>query len=67
MCTIYDDYMMYGSCNIRHGGQSSLSFWVIFCPLTLPTTLKIRILKKKMKKSLEILSFYRCVPYMKIK
>ena len=51
MCTVYDDYVMYDSCDIRHDGQSSLSFRVIFCPLTLPTTLEIRILKKKMKKA----------------
>ena len=62
MCTVYDDYMMYGSCDIRHGGQSSLSFWVIFCPLTLPTTLKIRILKKKKneKKPRDIIILQMC-------
>ena len=57
--------MTYGSWDIRHGGQSILSFWTSFCPLTLRTTRKIRILKK-FKKHLEILLFYTCVPQMTI-
>ena len=36
-------------------------FWVIFCPLTLLTTQKIKVLKK-WKKNLEILSFCTHVP-----
>ena len=67
MCTINEDHMMSGFWNIRHDRQSFLSFWAIFCPLTLLTTWKIKILKKmKKKKILEILSFYNCVPQMKI-
>ena len=62
--------------------QSVLLFWVIFCPLTLLTTWKIKmkkkwkkkkkkkikkkLKKKKKKKSLEILSFYICTPQMTI-
>ena len=39
--------MMYGSWNMKCAGQSFLSFWTIFCPLTLLTTPKIKIFKKK--------------------
>ena len=45
--------------------MSFLSFWAIFCHLTLLTTQNIKILKK-MKKSLEILSFSTCVSQMTI-
>ena len=41
-----------------------LSFWVI-CPLTFPTTWKIKILKK-WSKHLYILSSYTCIPQMMI-
>ena len=43
-------------------------FFVIlghFCPLTLLTTQEIKILKK-LKKNLDILSFYTCLPQMMI-
>ena len=46
--------------------QNFLSCWVIFCPLTLLTTQKIKIWKKLKKKTLEILSFYTCAPQMTI-
>ena len=42
-----------------------LSFWAIFCPFTSLMTPKIKNWKKY-KKLLEILSFYTCVPQMKI-
>ena len=48
---------------LRYGtsdGQNFLSFWTIFCPFTLLTTQKIKILKK-WKKYLEILSFFTSV------
>ena len=48
MCTINEDHMMYDSWDIR---QSFLSFWAIFCPLTLLTVRKIKILKKMKKKT----------------
>ena len=48
MCTINEDHMMYDSWDIR---QSFLSFWAIFCPLTLLTVRKIKILKKMKKKN----------------
>ena len=54
--------MMYGSWDIRYDKKS---FWMIFCPLTLLTTWKIKLLKKR-KKSLKILSFYTCIPQMMI-
>ena len=42
--------------------QSFLSFWAIFCPLTLLTTWKTKILKKwKKKKHVEISQFYTSV------
>ena len=42
-----------------------LSFWAIFCPFTLLTTQKIKILKF-WKKHLEISSFYTSVPKIMI-
>ena len=45
--------------------QNFLSFWTTFCPLTLLTTRKIKILKK-LKTFLVTLSFRMCVPEMKI-
>ena len=38
--------MMNGSWDIKHDRQKFLSFWPIFCPLTLLTTQKIKILNK---------------------
>ena len=61
-CTINDNHMMYGSWDIKHNKQNFfLSFWAIFSPLTSLTTQKMKILKK-MKKNLQISSFYTCVP-----
>ena len=39
--------MMYGSWDIKCKGQSFLSFWAIFCLLTLLLTQKSKILKKR--------------------
>ena len=61
MCPKYGNHMMYGSWDIELDGQNFLSFWTIFCPFTLLTTWKIKILKK-WKNRLEILSFYTSVP-----
>ena len=53
MCIINEDHIMYGSWDIRHLDIRDISsFWAIFCPLTLLTTRKIKILKK-WKKTLE--------------
>ena len=67
--TLNEGHMMYGSWDIRHNGQ----FFVIlghFLPFDAPNPKnqnfeKIKKMKKK-KKSLEILSFYSCVPQMTI-
>ena len=45
MCTINDNHMVYASWNIEHDRQIFL-FWTVFCPFTLQTTWKIKILKK---------------------
>ena len=56
--------MMYGAWDIRHDKQGFLSFWAIFCPLTLLITWKIKVLKK-WKKQLKIF-FYTCIPQMMV-
>ena len=45
-CTINKDHMMYGSWDKKCKGQRFFSFMAIFCPLTLLTTQKFKILKK---------------------
>ena len=42
MCTINDNYMMYGSCDMERDGHNFLSFWTVFCPFTSLTTQKIK-------------------------
>ena len=44
MCTINEDYMIYGSWHIRCDRQNFLIFWAIFCPFSLLTAWKIKIL-----------------------
>ena len=61
MWTIYDNHMIYGSCD----GHNFLSFWTAFCPFTPLTTRKIKILKN-WKKSLKISAFYNSVPKIMI-
>ena len=63
MRTINEDHMMYDSWDIRYEGQSFLSIWAIFWTLTLLTTSEFW---KNFKKHVEILSFYTCVPQMRI-
>ena len=46
MRTINDSHMMCGSWDMKCNRQNFLSFWVIFCPFTLLTSQKIKILKK---------------------
>ena len=65
MCTINDNHMVYGSWDMERDRQNFLSFWTIFCPFTLLTTRKIKILKKWQKR-LEISSFYTSVPKIMI-
>ena len=63
MCTINQDHIMYGSWDKKHKDRVFCHFGTFFYPLTLLTTQKIKILKKK---SLGILSVYTCVPQMMI-
>ena len=65
MCTINDNHMMYGSWDMERDGQIFFQFWTVFCPFTPLTTRKIKILKN-WKTSLEILSVYTWVPWMRI-
>ena len=51
-CTINQDHMMYGCCNIKY-------ICAIFCPLTLLTTHKIKILKK-IKTPWDIIILHLC-------
>ena len=46
----------------RDGCDWYFSSWAIFCPFTPLTAQKNQNLKKLKKKSLEISSFYTCVP-----
>ena len=46
MCTKNHFHMMYGFWDTEPDRQNFLSFWTIFCPFTLLTTRKIKILKK---------------------
>ena len=57
--------MTYSSLDMKRDGQNFLSFWTIFCTFTPLTTQKIKLLHKQ-KNRLEILSFYTCVPKMRI-
>ena len=60
-CTINDNHMMYDSWDMKHDRQNVLSFWAILCPFTSLTDRKI-----KMKKYLEISSFYNSIPKIMI-
>ena len=63
---VYHNWRSYDVLFLRFKARKSfLSFWAIFCPLTLLTTWKIKILKKILKKAPKIL-FYTCVPQMTI-
>ena len=52
LCTINNNHMMYGSWDMKCDGQNFLSFGTVSCHFN----------PDKLKKSLEILSFYTCVP-----
>ena len=67
MCIKNYDQMMYSSWDMVHDRCNCyFSFWAIFCPFTPLTAQTIKILKK-WKKTLEISSFYICVPKNKIR
>ena len=61
----HDNHIMHGSWDTKHDGQDFLSFRTILYPFT-PLTQKIKIFKKIKKKHLELLWFYKCVPWMTI-
>ena len=67
MCTILGHFlhMMYGSWDIECGRQNFLSFWTIFCPLTLLNTQRIKILKNE-KNTGDIIILYLCTKYHNI-
>ena len=65
ICNTNENHIIYGSCDMQRNRHNFLSFWTIFCPFTPVTNQKIKILKK-WKKHLEILSFYTCLPFMKM-
>ena len=68
MCIINDSHMMYCPWHMECNRHNFLSFWMVFAllaPPPPPTTRKINILKK-LKKRLEILSFYTGAPKMTI-
>ena len=46
MCTINDNYMMYGSWDMERDRRDILSFWSVICPFNPLKTQKIKILKK---------------------
>ena len=58
---VYIKIMMYSFWDVRHN-KGFLSFWAIFCPLTLPKFWK----NEKKKQTLKASSFYTCVPQMTI-
>ena len=58
MCTINEDLMMYGSWDIRHDKRSFFVSLGIFCPLTLLTTWKIKVLKEKTPEDIIILHLH---------
>ena len=64
MHTINDSHMMYGSWDMKPDKQNFLSFWTIFRPFTLLTPWKSNVWK--MKKHLDISSFYNSVPKIMI-
>ena len=63
---ISNSHMRYGSSNMKCNGQNFLSSGTVSCSFTPLTTQKMIILKK-WKKSLEISSFYICVPKIMIR
>ena len=64
MCTINDNHMMYGWWDIEHDEQIFLSFWTIFHTFTPKNSKNLNF--EKMKKHLEIWSFYANIPKIMI-
>ena len=61
MCTKNHNQMMYAFWDMEYDRPNFLLFWAIFCPFTPLLTPQIKIWNK-FKKTLEILSYYTCVP-----
>ena len=59
---INDNHMMYGSWDMKHDRQNCFVILDHFLPFYPLTTQRIIISKKKLKKHLEIWSFYTSVP-----
>ena len=45
ICTINNNYIMYGSWDMKHNRDNFLSFWTVFCPFTSPMDPEIKIFK----------------------
>ena len=60
---IYHKWRSYDVWLLRYGAQQIffLSFWVIFCPFTLLTTQKIKILEKMSKTTEDIIILHKCI------
>ena len=52
--------MLYCSWDMPRDGGNYFSFWLIFCPFTLLTALKIKIKKKKKKTCGDIIVLHKC-------
>ena len=64
MCAINQDHMMFGFWDMKFNSQNFFVSLGIFLPFYSPNTLKMK--KSKMKKTLEISSFYTGVPKIMI-
>ena len=60
MRTINDNHMMYGSWDMDRNGQTFCHFWTVFCPFTLLTTWKIKLLKNWKKTPGDIIILNKC-------
>ena len=58
-CTKNHDLIMYGSWDIRHDGQSFLSFWAIFLPIDPPNNTKNQNFENE-KNPRDIIILYLC-------
>ena len=65
-CTKNHDHMLHCPLDMAHNRCNYFSFWTIFCPLNPPDSPKNKNLKK-MRKNLEISSFYITVQKIMIR
>ena len=66
LCTVNDNYMMYGFWDMECGRQNFSSFWTIFLPFYSTNNLKNKKLEKIEKKILKISLFYTSAPKIMI-